>query len=193
MDRKRILIVDDEPETRAGLCLAIELHGHEAIIAGNGKDALRTIADLYNRGKTVDLMICDIQMPHMNGEELIDMMSILQFDIPFLMITGLLHEDVAERLLHKGCRGILDKPFSLERLIGKIESILLEKEPRPIDDNKTEQLPEKTFHVSQTSLDISNRTGAIREYANILNADVPEESPAKDYMAKLLSSGLRSQ
>lgn len=135
MRSKKILIVDDEPQTRSALSLAIEYHGHKAITAANGECALQLITRLHHGGRPIDLIISDMQMPKMNGEQLIERMNMLNIYIPFLAITAFGEKEQVVRLREKGCRDFIVKPFSMEHVVGRINNILLADEQPAIKKN----------------------------------------------------------
>jgi len=61
-----ILLVDDDAENRYALKMAFESRGHHVLVANNGRDALREASSMLP-----ELIVTDLQMPEMNGEELL--------------------------------------------------------------------------------------------------------------------------
>jgi len=80
----RILVVDDDQSVRAVAKTVLELNGHEAVIAGNGRVGLRKVED-----ENYDLVIVDIFMPGMDGLEAIRLLSQLKPGLPVIVISGL--------------------------------------------------------------------------------------------------------
>jgi len=116
MDSLRALIVDDSSVMRkiierslrqAGLGIAAVLE------AGNGADALTLLAE--NR---VDLILCDINMPVMNGLEFVKKLSGIEnaHGIPIVMITTQGSESQVVQALAAGARGYIRKPFTAEQV-----------------------------------------------------------------------------
>src|SRR5438874_1497125 len=116
MDSLRALIVDDSSVMRkiierslrqAGLGIAAVLE------AGNGADVLTLLAE--NR---VDLILCDINMPVMNGLEFVRQHSGIENDhgIPIVMITTEGSESQVVQALAAGARGYIRKPFTAEQV-----------------------------------------------------------------------------
>ena len=64
--KRNILICDDEKNIQSGLALAMELEGYEALVASNGEEAWKTV-----NTHPVDLVITDLRMPKMGGDELL--------------------------------------------------------------------------------------------------------------------------
>ena len=111
---KRILITEDSPTMRSLLTSTIEaLEGYEIVEAASGFEALR----LLPRGK-VDLIITDINMPDINGLELISYVKNNPHyrDIPLFIISTERSEKDMEKGLALGADEYLTKPFEPARL-----------------------------------------------------------------------------
>ena len=117
-----IMIVDDSTTLRRTMALTIEEQGYRVIQRKDGKDAL----DGFKQNPDLDLIICDIEMPVMNGLEFLGMRrrdSVLS-QIPTLMLTsrsGRKHRNLAIQL---GADGYFVKPCDESELIAKIKEIL---------------------------------------------------------------------
>ena len=119
-----LLIVDDSPVTRKMVRRAVGLCGldigtvHEA---GNGEEALAQMSQ-----HQVDLVLADINMPVMNGMELVERMSQdpVLAKIPVVIVATPLSEQRVERLLDIGARAYLAKPFRPEALRDLVMEIL---------------------------------------------------------------------
>ncbi len=111
-----ILIVDDSTTVRAVIEKTLRLSGVEIgniLHASNGKEALETL-----RNNWVDLVLTDINMPIMNGVELINEMSqdeILK-TIPIAIVSTEGSQTRVEELKSKGVKAYLRKPFTPESL-----------------------------------------------------------------------------
>jgi two-component system chemotaxis response regulator CheY len=119
-----MLIVDDSPVTRKMVRRAIGLCGleigelHEA---GDGAEALAKLA-----AHPVDLVLADINMPVMNGVELVERMSrdAGLSRIPVVIVATPMSEQRVEKLLDTGARAYLAKPFRPEALRDLVLEIL---------------------------------------------------------------------
>lgn len=143
-----VLLVDDEPSQLGLLTELIKAHGMSYRTAANGKEALQKLED-----KKADLVLTDIQMPEMDGFELL---RSIQNDqdlkhIPIIALSGQSHIP-SEDYLKKGFSGNLLKPYSSEKLlqlIGRILRVEFKEEAQevsPVDPNKPYTLREiKTF------------------------------------------------
>ncbi len=119
-----ILVVDDSPVMRSFIRKAISLTGLEVggcYEAGNGEDALRSLGEQW-----VDLILTDINMPEMNGEELLRRLEAdeLLRAIPVIVVSTDSTQGRVERLLTMGAKGYVTKPFLPETLRDEVEKVL---------------------------------------------------------------------
>ena len=118
--KKQILIVEDEPEIRECAGLALIKAGYKVTLAGDGKEAL----DVIGENGPFDLLVTDLHMPVMGGFELIETLIGMGSKIPVLVISGFLEEGIISKLQPLDGSDILCKPFTLQELAKKVESIL---------------------------------------------------------------------
>lgn len=127
MDDLRVLIVDDSSLMRkmiehslrhAGVPLA------EVLNAGNGEEALCSLKD-----RPVDLILCDINMPVMNGLELLQTLCSLGIarGVPVIMITTEGGEQEVLKALAYGASGYIRKPFAVKQVREQILPLLEHK------------------------------------------------------------------
>ena|SRR3989344_6113377 len=104
----KVLVVDDDPAVRSFLCEALETIGHHVIgVAEDGMEAL----SLYEKNRP-DLIFMDIDMPIMDGFDIIDVVRRIDPNAKIVVITGTeRHLDEAHKA---GALGLLRKPFRLE-------------------------------------------------------------------------------
>jgi DNA-binding NtrC family response regulator len=106
-----VLIVDDEKNIRAGLGRALELDGYRTLLAGDGQEALDTMQE-----EEVDLVIADLKMPRISGEELLRRVVDQYPTVPVIILTGHGTIETAVQAMRDGAYDFLTKPVSLERL-----------------------------------------------------------------------------
>lgn len=111
-----LLVVDDSPVTRKMVRRAIGLCGlsvGEILEAGDGAEALTKLAQ-----RKVDLVLADVNMPVMNGVELVERMARdpALAEIPVVIVATPMSEERVERLLDVGARAYIAKPFRPESL-----------------------------------------------------------------------------
>lgn len=111
---KSILVVEDNPEIRLNLKHLIESEGYLVFVAENGKEALRKLDILQKTGHPC-LVITDLMMPTMTGQELVKIMKAtdILISIPVVVMT-------ASDETVKGVK-MIRKPFHLENILSVIE------------------------------------------------------------------------
>lgn len=124
MEAKKILIVDDEFNTRFAVDFTLSNTGYETTQAKDGEEALTVLKERQSTKQYFDLVITDIQMPGMNGLELIDGIQKADIRVPLLVITGFGDKKTLIELLRRDCDDYLDKPFSPEDLLTAVERVL---------------------------------------------------------------------
>lgn len=128
----KILVVEDSASTRSFVRSTLEsdtgISGVEVAEATSGFDALR----LLPRGP-YDLVITDINMPDINGLELVQFMrkSELHQKTPILLISTQSSERDRQRGLRLGANGYLAKPFAAKALLEEVERQLSERRGKP--------------------------------------------------------------
>ncbi|MDO8442980.1 MAG: response regulator [bacterium] len=119
--RKRILIVDDEPEI-CGLCKRVfTKEGFEVDVASNGR-----IAQAMIRKRKYELYLIDIKMPLMDGKELYEWFQEAYPDSigKVVFTTGSAFSVETESFIQSYGRFVLQKPFTNEELISTIKEVL---------------------------------------------------------------------
>ncbi len=113
MDEKtKVLVVDDERVVRDGCHRVLSGKGYEVATAENGKQALDILAR-----EPVDLILLDLKMPVMSGEEVLGITSTEYKDIPVIIITGHGTVDTAVECMKKGAYDFITKPFQIEEFL----------------------------------------------------------------------------
>jgi two-component system OmpR family response regulator len=114
-----ILIVDDEAGVRELLGDALRIAGFETSTASDGMSALTSI-----RNKKPDLLIIDINMPLMDGFELVERLRSTGDNTPALMLSARADRADVTRGLTLGADDYVTKPFGLEELLLRVKAIL---------------------------------------------------------------------
>lgn len=119
-----IMIVDDSPVMRAFIRKVVGLAGlpiGEYCEAGDGEEALKLL-----RERWMDLVLTDINMPRMNGEEFVRLMEDdeLLRDIPVIVVSTDSSHSRIQHMLALGARGYVSKPFLPEALRDEVEKVL---------------------------------------------------------------------
>jgi len=119
--KKKILIVDDEPDIVETLKFLVESDGFSCITALDGEDALKKA-----REENPDIMILDVMLPKINGYKVC---RILKFDtkykhIPILMVTARSQEEDKAIGEETGADEYITKPFDINEILEKLHFYL---------------------------------------------------------------------
>ncbi|RKX75261.1 MAG: sigma-54-dependent Fis family transcriptional regulator [Spirochaetes bacterium] len=107
----RILIVDDEKNIRNGLSRAMEMDGYLVSQAEDGQEALKMMLKME-----IDLIIADLRMPKLSGEDLLMKVVSAYPTVPVIILTGHGTVDNAVQAMRNGAYDFLTKPVNLDRL-----------------------------------------------------------------------------
>jgi two-component system cell cycle sensor histidine kinase/response regulator CckA len=118
---ERILIVDDEYAVRNVLGLSLSHLGYTVETAGSGLEALEKYQAAAG---DFALVILDLLMPGMSGEELFNRLKQLNSDIRVLVVSGFSSEEVVNRILDQGGVDFIQKPFAIDILSRKVRGCL---------------------------------------------------------------------
>jgi DNA-binding NtrC family response regulator len=128
---KRVLIVDDEPNVRLVLSTALQSVGYDVVEAEDGEKAL---ARLSSAGSGFDLALLDLQMPRMDGMELLARLRQLGSTVPVVILTA--HGSIPEAVtaMKLGAIDFLTKPItpeSLRRVVAEVIARHESSSPEP--------------------------------------------------------------
>jgi two-component system, chemotaxis family, chemotaxis protein CheY len=123
----RVLIVDDEPDIRKVVRMTLQKAGYEVIEAENGEKAIEAINEGENR-LLLDVIICDIRMPKVNGAEAIAYFRSSYPRVPLIVLTGFPDTDMATSFLRQGVVDYLVKPVEGEKLKEAVRRAMEERE-----------------------------------------------------------------
>ncbi|HEV8537763.1 MAG TPA: PAS domain S-box protein [Bacteroidota bacterium] len=116
-----VLVVDDEPAIRELNKLTLEEHGYRVMTANDGTEACALGAQ--HKGK-IDLVITDMMMPFMDGPSTIRALRKLDPDLKFLVVSGLVEDQMLTEESAQGAIPVLTKPFSTDKLLIMLREIL---------------------------------------------------------------------
>lgn len=119
-----IVVADDESGTRSVLARVLARRGYEVLEACDGEEALRLAVS-----RPVDLLLCDLQMPRMGGEELGRWVEQLDADVPVIFMTAYPGYESALAAIRCHVADFLEKPFrSLESVVEAVDKALARRE-----------------------------------------------------------------
>jgi CheY-like chemotaxis protein len=119
IQKRQILVVDDEPSVRGAIKMLLKHDGHEIRLADSGETALA----MFERDK-FDLVITDYSMQGMKGAQLAVLIKQLRPDQPIIMITAFADEFKTSGKPPEGVDFIISKPFSQKELREAIIQVL---------------------------------------------------------------------
>ena len=171
----RILIVEDDPTLRMALLDTLETAGFQGFEASNGKEAL-----LQLMHQDIEVIVSDVQMDVMDGNELLKATREKYPSIPFVMMTAHASVERAVAAMRDGATDYLQKPFEARSLVATVERMVkrsgLDSSEMIAEDAKTKRILEIVRRVapSDASIMISGESGtgkevlakAIHEFSN---------------------------
>lgn len=122
----KVLIVDDDPGTLNALRIGLISRGFHVEAALSGIKALDIIKASLSDNEPFALLITDFRMPRMDGLKLIDSARKLFPELITILITGYGSEDLREDSDRIGVSGYLEKPFTPDMLVRKVDEVLQE-------------------------------------------------------------------
>ena len=124
-DTKRVLVMDDEAPLRRVVSRMLQFLGYDVMTAADGAEAIDVYRNALESNARFDIVILDLTvLAGLGGREA--MQSILQVDPAAVTIasTGYTEDEVMERFTDFGFSGVLAKPYRLDDLRAKLESIM---------------------------------------------------------------------
>jgi CheY-like chemotaxis protein len=119
--RQNILVVDDEKMALTLVKRILSDAGFHVVTAQSGFDCL----DIFRRRPhSFDLVLLDLTMPFMNGEETFTRLHEIRPDVPVVLCTGFIDQERLNRMLREGLSGFLRKPIAPNEIVGHVRSIL---------------------------------------------------------------------
>jgi two-component system, cell cycle sensor histidine kinase and response regulator CckA len=114
-----VLVVEDEAQVRDFTCRVLAAHGYDCIEAANGVEALDI---MRRRGDSITAVVTDVVMPGLGGGALAKQLAELQPTLPVLFTSAYAGEEVVRRGLIPADAAFLQKPFSPEVLVAKLQT-----------------------------------------------------------------------
>lgn len=140
MDRKLILIVEDDPKVGESIRLLLKKRGYETLVASNGKEALPLF-----RQEMVDLVITDLLMPKMDGIELLEAVKSLKPETEVIVISAQGTIEKAVQAMKLGAFDFIEKPIN-PRVISLVVERALEKQTLILQNRDLRSKLEDKFH-----------------------------------------------
>lgn len=118
---RTILVVDDEDIVRRTTQSVLERRGYRVLLAENGQQAVEMFRD---RSGEISLVLLDLTMPVMGGEDAARFMHAIRHDVPILVSSGYNENEVARRFAGSRVAGYVRKPYTAGALLQRIDDIV---------------------------------------------------------------------
>jgi len=116
-----VLVADDEEGVRVLTACLLEHMGFSVELACDGREAV----DMFSaHPQKYALVLLDLTMPHLDGEEVFRRIHHLRPDVRVILISGYNRQEVMTRFAGKGVAGFLQKPFEIKDFEKKVQAIL---------------------------------------------------------------------
>ena len=148
MNRQRILIVEDDKETRELTAEFLQAKNYLVVTATNGVECIKKFKE-----SKFDMIILDVRMPNLDGHTTCKMIRNTS-NIPIIFLTALADESDQIRGFDLGCDDYITKPFSFNLLLKRVEAVLR----RSHNENKNTEL-----NFEEISLDLNTYSLKVKE------------------------------
>jgi DNA-binding response OmpR family regulator len=115
-----VLVIDDEKAVLETIKDALECYGFTVYTASSAKEAIEVFR---NNQHDIGVVLLDYLLPDMSGEWIFENLRSLDPDVRVVLLTGC-EESVADRMLKRGLRGYLQKPFDLPELVERVRDAI---------------------------------------------------------------------
>ena len=120
---KKILVIDDSRTVCQQVSLVLDQGGFETLEAADGADGL----ELIQKTPDIAMVLCDINMPRMNGLEMVEAVQKSGRSIPIVMLTTEGQPQLIDRAKKAGVKGWIVKPFKGDLLLAAVKKVTGEK------------------------------------------------------------------
>lgn len=165
-EQGRLILIDDDLEMRSLLKEFLHKQGYEIQEFGLASEAFEFLQDLRKKGAldTVDMIVSDIQMPEMDGFELVERMKRLSPEIPILLVTAFGSIESAIEATRKGAFDYLVKPFQLNEFSVRVERAVGLRRLRRENQALREEMKKGWSHY-----DMIGKSKSMREVFNLID------------------------
>ncbi len=154
-----ILLIDDEPNLLTLLKRPLIKHGYTITEAHNGEQGWKLFLDGSHR---FDVIVTDVNMPVLDGIELLKRLREKDYDIPVIMMTGCDDTQTLIQILRLGAIDFLLKPFKAQELIESLDKLQM------IQENRKKQIEDLPFFTENIEITIHSQTALIATVGSFL-------------------------
>lgn len=154
LENRTIGLVEDDPLMGESLVQRLSLEGSSVRWWHSGQEAV----DAIGSNPDIDVLICDVCLPDLDGEQVLETLSRSVADLPVMFMTAYGNIDQAVRLMRSGAMDYVTKPFEMEQFLGRLRMLM-----RPVNDESAPALGiSRQMREIQTLLDrISRQTAPV--------------------------------
>ena len=116
-----VLVVDDEEMVRKVAKAALENHGYQVLLAAEGKEAVALFGKMAD---SVSLVVLDLTMPVMGGEEALRQLRAIRRDVKVILSSGYTETDAMRQFTTDGLAGFIQKPYTGSGLRERVDTVL---------------------------------------------------------------------
>ena len=155
--KTRVLLVEDEDLARKTLSFYLNTIFDEVVLAKDGEEGLKIIKENFQENDNFDLVITDLNMPNLNGMQMIDEILKLLPNQRFIIVSAHKNEDDLLKLINLRVSGYFVKPLNIDNMMDMLqkakEEVILDKQPKE-EKNKSLILLNNnyTFDLSNNKL-----------------------------------------
>ena len=179
--KTRVLLVEDEDLARKTLSFYLNTIFDEVILAKDGEEGLTAIKENFQIKSNFDLVITDLNMPNLNGMQMIDEILKLLPNQRFIIVSAHKNEEDLLKLINLRISGYFVKPLDVDNMMNMLEKakneVLLDKKPK-VEKNSSLLLLNNTY-----TFDLSNNK---LYYNNLIVKLSKKESEILDVLIKNL-------
>ncbi|WP_245805770.1 response regulator transcription factor [Bacillus alkalicellulosilyticus] len=150
VERKKVLLVEDDPEINKLLSLILTKSGLDTIVAYSGTEGL-----LQLQNHTFDLMLLDLMLPGKSGEEVIKQVR-EESSIPIIVISAKVDIDSKVHVLKMGADDYITKPFDQKEVMARVE-VQLRKSSTPSSRTPVQVWRGLTIHPEKRSVSLNDK------------------------------------
>jgi DNA-binding response OmpR family regulator len=183
--RKRILVVEDEPDIARGLRDALEFEGFDVSAVGTGREGVEIV-----RERAPDLIILDLMLPDVNGFVVCEQVRASHPTLPIIMLTARSQEADKIRGLEVGADDYVTKPFSVGELVARIGAIFRRlSRTAAAGQDEAIQIGDATVFLRRHELLRNKRTFALSFYeveiVRLLHERAGQPVPREELLEKI--------
>ena len=168
----KVLVIEDETQTREIFLDCLEAEGFIGIEANNGQIGIKKATE-----QSPDLVVCDILLPELNGYQVLETLrqNPITATIPFIFLTGKATKSELRRGMQSGADDYLTKPSTAEELLGAISTQLEKREAlKKLYAQQFQSLPATEAEPEPTSILPSTPNPQLQEIFDYIEAHYHE-------------------